>query len=106
VDLPSPDVSDGVPIGKPGSVAAWRYTEPTPFTVFAVIGDPIPEDSPLREGRRYKQLADRQPPCVSSIQAVLVKQGRFSAGKKLPHGRIECPDIVPPQPTYWILSHD
>jgi hypothetical protein len=106
VDLPSPDVSDGVPVGQPGNVAAWRYTEPVPFTVFAVVGDPIPEDSGLRKSRKYKQVAGRQPPCVSSIQGVLVKQGRFSTRTPLARRGIFCPDTVPPQPTYWILSHD
>jgi len=106
VDRAGPDVSDGMPVGQPGSVAAWRYRKPAPFTVFAVVGDPVPEDSDLRKSLTYKQVADRQPPCVCSIQAVLVKQGQLSAGKKSSHGGIACPDTVEPQPTYWILSHD
>jgi hypothetical protein len=76
------------------------------MTVFAVIGDPIPEDSGLRKSRQYKEVANRQPSCVSSIQGVVVKQGRLSAAKKLPHGRIGCPDTVEPQATFWILSHN
>lgn len=106
LDRASPDVSDGVPVGRPGSLAAWRYTKPTQMTVFAVVGDPVPEDSDLRKSRTYKQVADRQPPCVSSIQGVLVKESRFSATKMLPQRGIFCPDTVPPQPTYWILSHE